>query len=80
MGYMPDASPGKRSHPRHTSLPTTLRRGRDIEPETEIPDRGAVALDGPGAVQTARCELRRVLRARYDAGLVSIEDPDLSDQ
>ncbi len=42
-------------------------------------DLGGSALIVPGGLAAARAELRRVLRDRYDAGLATIEDPDLID-
>ena len=45
-----------------------------------IIDLGDAALIIPGGIETARRELRRVLRDRYEAGLASIEDADLGDQ
>ncbi|MEO6126413.1 MAG: hypothetical protein ABIR32_22160 [Ilumatobacteraceae bacterium] len=43
-------------------------------------DLGDAALIIPGDMQTARRELRHVLRDRYEAGLAGIEDPALTDQ
>jgi len=43
-------------------------------------DLGTAALIVPGGIAGARREVRRVLAARYDAGLASINDPDLTDQ
>ncbi len=45
-----------------------------------IIDLGDAALIVPGGVDRAREELRRVLRDRYEAGVVEIADPDLADQ
>ena len=72
----------KVSHRGQTNLPAELRHRWGIEEggEVGIVDLGDAALIVPGGVDAARNELRRVLRARYDAGLASIEDPDLADQ
>jgi hypothetical protein len=43
-------------------------------------DLGDAALVVPEGAAIARQELRRVLRDRYDAGLASIDDPELADQ
>jgi hypothetical protein len=43
-------------------------------------DLGDSALIVPGGIAAARAELHRVLRDRYDAGLASLEDPDLVDE
>jgi len=69
------------SHRGQTSLPAELRR-RCIEQGGEVGfiDLGDAALVVPGGAEVARQELRRVLRDRYDAGLASIDDPDLADQ
>lgn len=65
-----------------TSLPAELRRRWGIEAGGEIAcvDLGDAALVLPGGVDQAKAELRRVLAARYDSGLVEIDDPDLDDQ
>jgi bifunctional DNA-binding transcriptional regulator/antitoxin component of YhaV-PrlF toxin-antitoxin module len=72
----------KVSHRGQTSLPAELRRRWGIEQGGEVGfiDLGDAALVVPGGVVVARQELRRVLKERYDAGLASIDDPDLSDQ
>lgn len=65
-----------------TNLPAELRRrwGIDEGGEVGIVDLGDAALIVPGGIKAARIELRRVLRDRYEAGLVGIEDADLADQ
>lgn len=65
-----------------TSLPADLRHRWGIEGGGEISfiDLGDAALVIPGGVQVARRELHRVLRERYTAGTMAIEDPDLVDQ
>lgn len=70
------------SHRGQTSLPAELRRRWGIEQGGEIGfiDLGDAALVVPGGSSVARQELRRVLRDRYDAGLASIDDPELADQ
>lgn len=70
------------SHRGQTSLPAELRRRWGIEQGGEVGfiDLGDAALVIPGGTAVARKELRRVLRDRYDAGLASIDDPDLADQ
>jgi bifunctional DNA-binding transcriptional regulator/antitoxin component of YhaV-PrlF toxin-antitoxin module len=70
------------SHRGQTSLPAELRRRWGIEQGGEVGfiDLGDAALVVPGGSAVARQELRRVLRDRYDAGLASIDDPDLADQ
>ncbi len=70
------------SHRGQTSLPAGLRRRWGIEQGGEIGfiDLGDAALVVPGGAAVARQELRRVLKERYEAGLASIDDPDLADQ
>lgn len=70
------------SHRGQTSLPAELRRRWGIEQGGEVGfiDLGNAALVIPGGTAVARQELRRVLRDRYEAGLASIDDPDLADQ
>jgi bifunctional DNA-binding transcriptional regulator/antitoxin component of YhaV-PrlF toxin-antitoxin module len=72
----------KVSHRGQTSLPAELRRrwGIDQGGEVGFIDLGEAALVVPGGTVVARLELRRVLRDRYEAGLASIDDPDLADQ
>ncbi len=70
------------SHRGQTSLPAALRRRWGIDRGGEIGfiDLGGAALIVPGGAAAARAELRRVLRDRYDAGLATIDDPDLAQQ
>jgi bifunctional DNA-binding transcriptional regulator/antitoxin component of YhaV-PrlF toxin-antitoxin module len=65
-----------------TNLPAELRHRWGIEDGGEIAfiDLGDAALVLPGGIARAKAELRNVLTARYDAGLVAIDDPDLADQ
>jgi bifunctional DNA-binding transcriptional regulator/antitoxin component of YhaV-PrlF toxin-antitoxin module len=79
---MPGTSTAKVSHRGQTNLPSELRRRWGLEQggEVGIIDLGDAALVIPGGIQTARRELRRVLRDRYEPGLAGIEDPDLADQ
>ena len=75
-------STAKVSHRGQTNLPAELRHRWGLEQggEVGIIDLGDAALIIPGGIETARLELRRALRDRYEAGLASIEDPDLADQ
>lgn len=79
---MTATSNAKVSHRGQTSLPAELRHrwGIDEGGEVGFIDLGEAALIVPGGVAAARRELRRVLSARYDAGMASIDDPDLADQ
>ncbi|MFT3855177.1 MAG: AbrB/MazE/SpoVT family DNA-binding domain-containing protein [Ilumatobacteraceae bacterium] len=79
---MPATSTARVSHRGQTNLPAELRHRWGIEDggEVGIIDLGDAALIVPGGVETARRELRQVLRDRYEAGLASIDDPDLADQ
>jgi hypothetical protein len=63
-------------------VPAELRHRWGIEQGGDIGfiDLGTAALIVPGGIAGARREVRRVLAARYDAGLASINDPDLTDQ
>jgi hypothetical protein len=63
-------------------LPSELRHRWGIEQggEVGIIDLGDAALVIPGGIQSARHELHRVLRGRYQAGLATIDDSDLADQ
>ena len=72
----------KVSHRGQTSLPTELRHRWKIDKGGEVGfiDLGEAALVVPGGLAIARRELRRVLKERYEAGVASIDDPDLSDQ
>jgi len=72
----------KVSHRGQTSLPAELRHRWGIEDGGEVGfiDLGSAALIVPGGLDVARKELRRVLKERYEAGLSSIDDPDLVDQ
>jgi len=82
MHRMVATSSARVSYRGQTSLPAELRRRWGIEDggEVGIIDLGGAALIVPGGVASARAELRRVLRDRYDAGLAAIDDPDLADQ
>jgi bifunctional DNA-binding transcriptional regulator/antitoxin component of YhaV-PrlF toxin-antitoxin module len=82
MQPMPGTSTAKVSHRGQTNLPSELRHRWGIEQggEVGIIDLGDAALVVPGGIETARHELRRVLRDRYEAGLAAIADADLSDQ
>lgn len=79
---MPATANAKVSHRGQTSLPADLRRrwGIDQGGEVGFIDLGEAALIVPGGVGVARAELWRVLAERYDAGLASLDDPDLADQ
>ena len=79
---MSTTSTAKVSHRGQTNLPAELRHRWGIEAggEVGIIDLGHAALILPGGIEAARQELRRVLRDRYETGLVDIEDPDLADQ
>lgn len=79
---MTAATNAKVSHRGQTSLPAELRRrwGIDQGGEVGFIDLGGSALVVPGGAVVARRELRRVLRERYEAGLASIDDPDIADQ
>ena len=70
------------SHRGQTSLPADLRRrwGIDQGGEVGFIDLGGAALIVPGGGAAARAELRRVLHDRYEAGLATLDDPDLIDQ
>lgn len=74
-------SNAKVSHRGQTSLPAELRHrwGIDDGGEVGFIDLGNAALIVPGGVAAARAELRRVLAERYEAGLATIDDPDLVD-
>jgi len=74
--------PAKVSSRGQTSLPAELRHRWGIETGGEIAfvDLGDAALILPGGMDRAKAELKRVLAQRYDAGLASIDDPDLADQ
>jgi bifunctional DNA-binding transcriptional regulator/antitoxin component of YhaV-PrlF toxin-antitoxin module len=79
---MTAASTAKVSHRGQTNLPAELRHRWGINDggEVGIIDLGDAALIVPGGVERAREELHRVLRDRYEAGVVEIGDPDLADQ
>ncbi|MBA2387738.1 MAG: AbrB/MazE/SpoVT family DNA-binding domain-containing protein [Acidimicrobiia bacterium] len=79
---MPATTTAKISHRGQTSLPADLRHrwGLDDGGEIGFIDLGDAALIVPGGADSARAELRRVLRDRYDEGLSTIADPDLVDQ
>lgn len=82
MHRMLGTSTAKVSHRGQTNLPSELRHRWGIEQggEVGIIDLGDAALVVPGGIETARHELRRVLRDRYEAGLADIVDADLADQ
>lgn len=85
VGYnvsMTTTSNARVSHRGQTSLPAELRRrwGIDQGGEVAFIDLGGAALIVPGGAAGARAELRRVLRDRYEAGLATLDDPDLVDQ
>lgn len=79
---MSTTNTAKVSHRGQTSLPAALRRRWGIDQGGEVVffDLGGAALVVPGNAAAARAELRRVLDDRYEAGLESIDDPDLVDQ
>jgi bifunctional DNA-binding transcriptional regulator/antitoxin component of YhaV-PrlF toxin-antitoxin module len=79
---VPATSTAKVSHRGQTNLPSELRHRWGIEQggEVGIIDLGDAALVIPGGIQSARQELHRVLRGRYQAGLATIDDSDLADQ
>jgi bifunctional DNA-binding transcriptional regulator/antitoxin component of YhaV-PrlF toxin-antitoxin module len=72
----------KVSHRGQTSLPAALRHRWGIAEggEVSLIDLGESALIVPGNLVGARAELKRVIVARYEIGLRSIEDPELADQ
>lgn len=72
----------KISHRGQTSLPAALRHRWGLEDGGEVGfiDLGDAALVVPGGNGSARAELLRVVRERYDHGLSKIADPDLADQ
>ena len=72
----------KVSYRGQTSLPAELRHrwGIDTGGEIGFIDLGGAALIVPGGLDSAKLELRRVLSERYEAGLATIDDPDLADQ
>jgi bifunctional DNA-binding transcriptional regulator/antitoxin component of YhaV-PrlF toxin-antitoxin module len=75
-------SQAKVSHRGQTSIPSELRRRWGIEDGGEIAfvDLGDSALVLPGGIAAAKAELKRVLDSRYDAGLATINNPELADQ
>lgn len=79
---MPATSNAKVSNRGQTSLPAELRRRWRMHEGGEVGfiDLGGAALIVPGGLDGARAELRRVLRDRYAAGLLAVDDPDLVDQ
>lgn len=72
----------KVSHRGQTTVPAELRHRWEIVDGGDVGfiDLGGAALIVPGGLDAARAELRRVLADRYDAGLATIDDPDLADQ
>lgn len=76
------ARTAKVSYRGQTNLPAELRHRWGIEHGGEIGiiDLGDAALVVPGGIDTAKHELRRVLRERYETGLAGIDDLDLLDQ
>jgi bifunctional DNA-binding transcriptional regulator/antitoxin component of YhaV-PrlF toxin-antitoxin module len=65
-----------------TSLPAELRHRWGIETGGDVAfvDLGDAALILPGGSERAKGELKRVLMERYESGLGTIEDADLTDQ
>ena len=63
-------------------MPSELRHRWGIEKGGEIGiiDLGDAALVIPCGIHTARNELHRVLRERYEIGVAAINDPNLTDQ
>lgn len=78
---MPGTSTARVSQRGQTNLPSELRHRWGIEGggEVGIIDLGDAALIVPGGIDSARRELHRVLRDRYEIGLAD-DDPDLVDQ
>ena len=72
----------KVSHRGQTNLPADLRHrwGITAGGEVGIIDLGDAALIVPGGVDSARQELRRVLRSRYEDAVEGLGDQDLADQ
>ena len=75
-------STAKVSHRGQTSVPAALRHrwGMVDGGEVGFIDLGDAALLVPGGLRAARAELRRVLRERYEDGLMAIDEPELTDQ
>jgi bifunctional DNA-binding transcriptional regulator/antitoxin component of YhaV-PrlF toxin-antitoxin module len=82
MQAMAATSNAKVSHRGQTSLPAELRHRWGVAEGGEVGfiDLGDAALTVPGGVAGPPAELRRILAERYEAGLTSIDDPDLADQ
>lgn len=82
MQGMPGTSKAKVSQRGQTHLPSELRHRWGIEHGGEVGfvDLGDAALIVPGGFESARRELRRVLRDRYELGLAAGDDPELVDQ
>jgi bifunctional DNA-binding transcriptional regulator/antitoxin component of YhaV-PrlF toxin-antitoxin module len=64
------------------TLPLELRHRWGVEHggDLAVIDLGDAVLLVPGGAETARRELRRVLRARYETGRAAVAEPDLADQ
>ena len=82
MQAMTSVSKARVSHRGQTTLPAELRHRWGITDGGDIGiiDLGDAALIVPGGLETARSELRRVLRDRYEEGVKAIGDHDLADQ
>lgn len=79
---MPEPSEAKVSHRGQTNLPAELRHRWGIADGgmVGIIDLGDAALVLPGGLASAREELSRVIAEHYEAGIASLNDPDLADQ
>lgn len=74
----------KVSHRGQMSLPASLRHrwGIDDGGEVALVDMGDAALVVPGGAEVIDAELRRTLidEGAYEAGLATLDDPDIVDQ